>query len=162
MTFKGIYGQPRKLVTEATRRLCEAVRANAPEKPVKFVLMNTVGNRNRDLDEPIAFAQKLVVGLLRLLLPPQADNEQAAEYLRSKVGQNDKQIEWAVVRPDSLLDEAKVTPYDIYPSPIRSAIFDPGQTSRVNVGHFMADLMTEDDIWRQWQGQMPVIYNKVS
>jgi len=162
MTFKGIYGQPRKLVTEATRRLCEAVRANAPEKPVKFVLMNTVGNRNRDLDEPIAFAQKLVVGLLRLLLPPQADNEQAAEYLRSTVGQNDKQIEWAVVRPDSLLDEAKVTPYDIYPSPIRSAIFDPGQTSRVNVGHFMADLMTEDDIWRQWQGQMPVIYNKVS
>ncbi|MCB8983751.1 MAG: SDR family oxidoreductase [Ardenticatenaceae bacterium] len=162
MTFKGIYGQPRKLVTEATRRLCEAVRANRPEKPIKFVLMNTVGNRNRDLNEPISLAQKGVIGLLRLFLPPQADNEQAAEYLRSKVGQNDKQIEWAVVRPDSLLDEDEFTAYNVYPSPIRSAIFDPGQTSRINVGHFMADLITEDDIWRQWQGQMPVIYNKVS
>ena len=162
MTFKGMYGHPRKLVTEATRRLCEAVRANAPEKPVKFVLMNTAGNRNRDLDEPVPFAQKFSVGLLRLLLPPQMDNEQAADYLRSRIGQNDQIIEWAVVRPDSLINGDAVTAYDVYPSPIRSALFDPGQTSRINVGHFMADLMTEADIWRQWQGQMPVIYNKVS
>jgi len=88
------------------------------------------------------------------------DNEQAADYLRSQVGQNNKQIEWVVVRPDNLLDEDTVTPYDVYSSPIRSAIFDPGQTSRINVGHFMADLITEDGIWQQWQGQMPVIYNK--
>ena len=162
MTFKGIYGHPRKLVTDATRRLCDAIRANAPEKPAKFVLMNTTGNRNRDLDEPIPFAQKFVVGLLRLLLPPHSDNEQAADYLRSKIGQNDKLIEWAVVRPDSLIDEDEVTPYEVHSSPIRSAIFDPGQTSRINVGHFMADLITADDIWQKWQGQMPVIYNKVS
>lgn len=160
MTFKGMYGQPRKLVTDATRRLCEAIRANSPEKPIKFVLMNTAGNSNRDLDEPISFTQKSVIGLLRLLLPPHVDNEQAADYLRSQVGQNNKQIEWVVVRPDNLLDEDTVTPYDVYPSPIRSAIFDPGQTSRINVGHFMADLITEDGIWQQWQGQMPVIYNK--
>ncbi len=160
MTFKGMYGQPRKLVTDATRRLCEAIRANSPEKPIKFVLMNTAGNSNRDLDEPISFTQKSVIGLLRLLLPPHVDNEQAADYLRSQVGQNNKQIEWVVVRPDNLLDEDTVTPYDVYSSPIRSAIFDPGQTSRINVGHFMADLITEDGIWQQWQGQMPVIYNK--
>ncbi len=123
--------------------------------------MNTTGNRNRDLNEPISFAEKCVVGLLRLLLPPHVDNEQAADYLRSKVGQNDKLIEWTAVRPDNLIDEDEVTPYDVYPSPIRSAIFDAGQTSRINVGHFMADLITEDDIWQQWQGQMPVIYNKV-
>jgi len=24
----------------------------------------------------------------------------------------------------------------------------------------MADLITNDDIWNQWKGQMPVIYNK--
>ena len=162
MTFKGIYGHPRKLVTDATRRLCAAIRANRPEKPIKFVLMNTTGNRNRDLNEPISFAQQFVIGLLRLLLPPQADNEQAADYLRSKVGSNDKLIEWAAVRPDNLTDEDEVTPYEVYPSPIRSAIFDPGQTSRINVGHFMAKLITEDAIWQKWRGQMPVIYNKVS
>ncbi len=162
MTFKGMYGHPRKLVTDATRRLCEAIQANRPEKPTKFVLMNTTGNRNRDLNEPISFAEKFVVGLLRLLLPPHSDNEQAADFLRSKIGQNDKLIEWAAVRPDNLIDEDEVTPYDVYPSPIRSAIFDAGQTSRINVGYFMAELITEDDIWQKWQGQMPVIYNKVT
>lgn len=162
MTFKGMYGHPRKLVTDATRRLSEAIQANRPEKPTKFVLMNTTGNRNQDLDEPISFTEKFVVGLLRLLLPPHVDNEQAADYLRSKVGQNDKLIEWAAVRPDNLIDEDDVTPYEVYPSPIRSAIFDAGQTSRINVGHFMAELITEDDIWQKWQGQMPVIYNKVT
>lgn len=162
ITLKGMFGHPRKLVTDATRRLCDAIKENSPEKPIKFVLMNTTGNSNRDLNEPISFAQKSVVGLLRLLLPPHADNEQAADYLRSKVGQNDQLIEWAAVRPDGLIDEDEVTPYDVHPSPIRSAIFDPGQTSRINVGHFIAELITEDDIWRKWQGQMPVIYNKVS
>ena len=162
MTFKGMYGHPRKLVTDATRRLCAAIRVNAPAKPIKFVLMNTAGNSNRDLDEPISFTQKFVIGLLRPLLPPHSDNEQAADFLRSKVGQNDKLIEWAVVRPDNLIDKDEVTPYDVYPSPIRSAIFDPGQTSRINVGHFMAELITADAIWQKWQGQMPVIYNKVS
>lgn len=160
ITFKGLFGHPRKLVTDATRRLCEAIRVNRPEKPTKFVLMNTTGNRNRDLNEPISFAQKSVLGLLRLLLPPQADNEQAADYLRSKIGQNDALIEWAAVRPDGLINEDEVTDYEVHPSPIRSAVFDPGKTSRINVGHFMADLITEDDLWQKWQGQMPVIYNK--
>lgn len=159
-TLKGIYGQPRKLVTEATRRLCEAIKANTPVKRVKFVLMNTIGNRNRDLNEPISLAQKGVIGLLRLVLPPHVDNEQAADYLRSEIGQKDEMVEWTAVRPAGLIDENEATPYELYPSPIRSAIFDPGQTSRINVGHFMANLITDDVIWQSWKGQMPVIYNK--
>ena len=162
INFKGIYGRPRKLVTDATRRLCGAIKVNSPEKPIKFVLMNTTGNSNRDLDEPISVAQKGVIGLLRFLLPPHVDNEQAAEYLRSEVGQKDEMVEWTAVRPDGLIDEDEVTAYDVHPSPIRSAIFDAGQTSRINVGHFMADLITDNAIWQRWKGQMPVIYNKVS
>jgi nucleoside-diphosphate-sugar epimerase len=160
MDLKGLYGHPRKLVTDAARRLCDAIKANTPEAPIKFVLMNTAGNSNRDLNEPIPFAQKFIIGLLRLLLPPHVDNEQAADYLRSKLGPNNGLIEWAVVRPDNLIDVDHVTAYELHPSPTRSAIFDPGQTSRINVGHFMADLITNGNIWQQWQGQMPVIYNK--
>ena len=159
LTFKGIYGHPRRLVTEAVRRSCAAIKANNPTQSTKFVLMNTVGNSNRDLDEPISFAQKIVVGLLRVLLPPHVDNEQAADFLRTEIGQDDKLVEWVVVRPDSLLDDESVTTYELHPSPIRSAIFDPGQTSRINVGHFMADLITDDDLWQEWRGQMPAIYN---
>ena len=160
LTLKGVYGQPRRLVTDATRRLCTAIKANQPTTRTKFVLMNTTGNRNRDLDEPISLAQHLVIGLLRLLLPPHVDNEQAADYLRTQIGQQDGQIAWSAVRPDGLIDADAVTPYAIYPSPTRSAIFDAGQVSRINVAHFMAELITNDDCWQQWRGQMPVIYSK--
>ena len=71
-------------------------------------------------------------------------------------------IEWTAVRPDSLIDEDNVTEYEVHPSQIRSAIFDAGRTSRINVGHFMADLITDDNIWNKWKGQMPVIYNMAS
>ncbi|MEE9355726.1 MAG: NAD(P)-binding oxidoreductase [Methylococcaceae bacterium] len=160
MNFKGLYGQPRRLVTDATRRLCRAIKANNPDKPVKFVLMNTTGNRNLDLSEQISFAQHCVIWLLRLLLPPHVDNEKAADYLRTEVGQNDRVIEWVAVRPDGLVDKSEISEYEIHPSPTRSAIFDAGTTSRINVGHFMADLITNHDTWITWKGQMPVIYNR--
>lgn len=160
LNWKGIYGQPRRLVTEAAQRLCKAINSNHPEKPVKYVLMNTSGNRNRDLDEPISMGEKIVIGLLRLLLPPHVDNEKAAEFLRTDIGPNDPVIEWVAVRPDNLIDEDEVSNYEIHPSPIRSAIFSPGKTSRINVGDFMARLIIDDDLWNKWKGQMPLIYNK--
>lgn len=162
MNWKGIYGEPRKLVTDAARRLCKAIEANNPERPVKYVLMNTTGNSNRDLSEPISFSQKCVIGLLRLLLPPHVDNEKAADYLRTQVGQNKRFIEWVAVRPDGLVDQNEVTDYEIHPSPTRSAIFNAGKISRINVGHFMASLISETSLWNKWKGQMPVIYTKSS
>ncbi|MEE9411567.1 MAG: NAD(P)-binding oxidoreductase [Methylococcales bacterium] len=160
MNFNGFYGQPRRLVTDATRRLCRAIKANNPDKPVKFVLMNTTGNRNQDLSEQISFVQHCVIWLLRLLLPPHVDNEKAADYLRIEVGQNDRAIEWVAVRPDGLINNSEVSKYEIHRSPTRSAIFDAGTTSRINVGHFMADLITNHETWIKWKGQMPVIYNR--
>ena len=53
MAFKGMYGHPRRLVMDATRRLCSAIRSNRPETAVKLVLMNTAGISNRDLEEPV-------------------------------------------------------------------------------------------------------------
>jgi len=160
LTFKGIYGKPRRLVTDATKRLCSAIGSNNKNNPTKFVLMNTTGNRNRDLKEAISFAQKCVIGLLRLLLPPHVDNEKAADYLRTQIGQNSTSIEWVAVRPDGLINEDEVTDYEIYPSPIRSAIFNAGKVSRINVGHFIARLVSDNALWNQWKGQMPVIYSK--
>jgi len=162
LSFKGIFGSPRRLVTDATRRLCNAAKANNPKDPIKFVLMNTTGNSNRDLNEQISFGQKCVIWFLRVLLPPHVDNEKAADYLRIDIGQNDETIEWAAVRPDSLNDDKEVTEYELYQSPIRSAIFDAGLTSRINVGHFMSELITDDETWEMWKGKMPVIYNKSS
>lgn len=162
LTFKGLFGQPRRLVTDATRRLCQAIivsEANQISEPIKFVLMNTAGNSNRNLSEPISMAQKGVIGLLRALLPPHVDNEQAADYLRTEIGQKHERIEWVVVRPDGLVNEEQVSEYTLHPSPTRSAIFNAGTTSRINVAHFMATLISDEQLWREWVGNMPVIYN---
>ncbi len=94
---------------QMTRKLCEAIKANKLEQGVRFILMNTTGNSNRDLNEPISFVQKCVIALLRLLLPPHVDNEKAADYLRTKIGQNNECIEWTAVRPDGLTNKNEVT-----------------------------------------------------
>lgn len=159
LTFKGIYGQPRKLVADSVRRLCQAVKANHSGSKTKFVLMNTVANSNKDLNEQVETGQKIMIGILRVILPPQVDNEAAAEYLRSTIGQADERIEWVAVRPSGLIDAESTSEIEVYPSPTRS-VLDDGQISRINVGHFMADLIADNELWNQWKGQMPVIYNK--
>lgn len=159
LTFKGIYGQPRRLVSHAVERLCEAIKTTNPEKPIKFVLMNTTGNQNSQAGETVSMAQKIVVGLIRHLIPPHADNELAAAYLQAHYVCNQKQIEWVVVRPDTLVNDVSVTEYDLHPAPTRSAIFDAGITSRINVANFMSQLVLNNKVWQQWKHQMPVIYN---
>jgi len=161
ITFKGIFGKPRNLVADAIKLICMAIQNNSPEKPIKFVLMNTTANRNRDLNEPISIGEKLLMGLIRLLVPPQSDNEKAADILRVDIGQNNRLIDWVVVRPDALINEDIVTEFEIYASPTRSAMFNPGKTSRINVGNFMARLIVENNFWNKWKGQMPVMYNKM-
>ena len=159
MTWKGVFGPPYRLVTDATRRLAEALKAGAHERPARFVLMNTAGNGNRDLHEPVTLRHRAVISMIRLVIPPHADNEHAADFLRIGIGQNDQQLEWCVVRPDTLTNEPESKGYRVFTSPIRSAIFDPGQASRSNVARFMTDLILDDRIWMRWRGQMPVIYD---
>lgn len=159
LTLRGLFGHPRRLVADTLRRVCEAIRANNPPRPVKCLLMNTTGNRNRDLDEPVSLAQNAVVAMLRLFLPPHADNEAAADYLRRTIGQRDPGIEWVAVRPDGLVNETTVSDYELHASPQRSAIFDAGTTSRINVADLMARLIAEPALWATWRGRMPVIYN---
>lgn len=160
LSFKGIFGAPRFLVTEAVRRICLAIKNNQPAQPVRFVLMNTAGNSNQDIPEKTSFPHRCVIGLIRLLLPPHRDNEQAADYLRKQISPMDRFVQWTVVRPDTLINENEVSLYDVYPSPSRSAIFNPGKTSRINVAHFMTELVLNDETWKTWKGQMPVIYNQ--
>ncbi len=160
LNFKGIYGKPRRLVKDSVRRLCNAVKTNQPEKKVKVVLMNTTGVRNPDLDKENSIGEKIIFTILRGILPPHVDNEKAAEYLRNDLGQSDSIIEWVAVRPDGLINFEEVTDYTVHQSLQVSPLFDSWKTSRINVAHFMAELITNDETWNKWKGQTPVIYNK--
>lgn len=159
LSLRGMFGPPRRLVTDSVARVCSALAQSRPERPVRVVLMCSAGVRNADLDERVSLAQRLVLLLLRFLLPPHADNEQAAEYLRSTVGRDDPTVEWSVVRPDTLQEGDEVSEYAVHASPTRSALFNAGETRRVNVAHFMARLATDDAAWDEWRYRMPVIYN---
>ncbi len=160
LTFKGMFGHPKRLVTDAIKKVVKTIGYLNTNNKIKIVLMNTTGNSNRDIPEKPPYSQRFVISLLRLLLPPHVDNEKAADFLRLQVGQNDNNIEWAAVRPDSLIDEDQVSQYDIHASPIRNAIFDAGSTSRINVADFMSDLAVNSKLWNKWKGKMPVIYNQ--
>ena len=93
------------MVTNAVELLCKAVEKNSPEKAVKFVLMSSVAFRYKDLGERVSIGQKITMSIIRLLALPHCDNERAADYLRFTIGQKNAKIQWAAVRPDSLINE---------------------------------------------------------
>merc|ERR1712043_126878 len=128
-TFAGIFGHPRRLVTEATQRLTTAAAASkAPDggQP-KFILMGSNGVANPNgMDEIRPRSERTIIFLLRYLIPPHADNEGAAAYLHN-------------LREKQKKDGSEVT--------------------RANVAHFMVDLVTKDETWKKWEYQMPVLMN---
>lgn len=157
---KVIWGHPRRLVTDSVKLINLVITSQVLEKPIRFILMNTSGYVNKEANEVVPFGQKVVLSLLRVFLPPHADNEDAANYLSLVVGQNNPTLEWVVVRPDDLVNEDAVTPYELHNSPTRSAIFNAAKVSRINVANFMMGLVLDLNLWSQWKGKMPVIYKK--
>jgi len=157
MDFKGIFGEPKKLCTDATRNLCNSLEKHSLPKPTKFILMNTVGVQNPDLEEKRNWFERGLLTLLHHTLPPHRDNETAAEYLHKTVGKENKSIEWCCVRPDSLIN-AEVSPYDITESPT-TGIINGRPTARSNVAHFMTELIENAELWSTWKFRMPVIMN---
>lgn len=161
ITVKGIYGKPRMLVTESVRNICEALNTSNKSK-IKLILMNTTGNRNRKIRENYSIMDRGVIFLLRFLLPPQKDNEDAAAYLADNFNESNSKIEWVAVRPDGLVNEETESEYEVFESPVRSPVFNAGKTSRINVSHFMKELLTNEKLWKKWKYKMPVVYNKIN
>ena len=157
ISFKGIFGPPRKLVSNTVAKIIEALQSLNLSS--KFILMSTTAYTNRNIGEVNTFGEKIIFSLLKVVLPPHKDNMLAADHLVYKLGQNTS-INWVAVRPDSLFDEENVSKYEIHNNKIRSAIFNPGKTSRINVSHFMVELVSNDKMWREWKHKTPVIYNK--
>jgi nucleoside-diphosphate-sugar epimerase len=157
ISLKGILGPPHKLVSNSVRKLIEAIHSLKLNQ--KFILMSTTAYTNKKIGEKNSFGEKIIFSLLSVLLPPHKDNVLAVDHLVYKWGSN-TDIEWVAVRPDSLIDEEEESEYELYNHRIRSPIFNPGKTSRINVSHFIAELVTNDILWQEWKHKTPVIYNK--
>jgi hypothetical protein len=161
ISLKGVFGPPRDLVTRATTRLCRAVEALQPEVPVKFILMGSVSvNRPGGLDTRRGSFGRVLLWILRLVLPPAKDNQRAADFLIEKIGPDNAFVQWAVVRPDSLL-EGEVSQYSLHEGLVNS-LLAPGSTNMANVAHFMCDLVMNEKAWTDWKNKLPVIVNASS
>ncbi|WP_062051790.1 NAD(P)-dependent oxidoreductase [Bacillus sp. JCM 19034] len=154
-TFKGMFGQPRDLVFQAIKRISETIE----NKKVKLILMSTTGYTNPLIGETHSVGETIIHSILKIFLPPHRDNIKAANYLINEIGTKDEMIEWVIVRPDTLVNHEEKSSYEVYESPIRSPLFNAGKTSRMNVSHFMIDLVTVDQTWTNWLFKTPVVYN---
>ena len=158
LSFKGIFGDPKRLCTDASKNLCQAIKSSKPNSPIKFILMSSVGVKNREIIEKRSLFENVVLTLLRWFIPPHKDNEMALDYLISSIGNSNKYIEWCAVRPDSLIDN-KISKFEIIESPI-TGIFDGRPTSRENVANFMTQLIEDNTLWSAWKFKTPVIMNE--
>jgi len=158
LSARGIWGTPRDLVTRATARLCRGIEALRPAAPVKLVLMSSVSViRPGLLDTRRGRLERTVTWLIRGLLPPAMDNQRAADFLQVEIGTSHPFVQWAVVRPDSLLG-GEVTRYALHEGLV-SSLVAPGSTNMANVAHFMCELVTAPETWEAWKGRLPVIVN---
>ncbi len=158
ISLRGVFGSPRDLVTQAVGDLCRATEQLGAAAPLRFILMSSVSvNRPDRGDTRRSSAERAYLWALRGMIPPARDNQRAADHLRRHAGQASQTMEWAIVRPDSLL-AGDVSDYSVSEGLVNS-IFRSGQTTMSNVAHFMCELATDAATWQRWKGSMPVIVN---
>ena len=150
LNVRGIWRDP-ALCTQATKMVCAA--AESVKRPVKFVLHSSAGCDNPDGGDPKrGLGERLVISLLRFLIPPHPDNEGAANFLGTRAP---GLVEWCVVRPDDLI-HGEVSEYRLSET-LLNGLFDAKTTTRRNVADFMCRLVTDEQCWREWRGKMPMI-----
>ena len=158
ISFKGIFGQPHDLVTRATMQLCRGIEALQPAKPVKLILMSSVSvNHPGGFDTRHWILEKAVVWIIRILVPPAEDNQQAANFLYGNIGMTSPFVQWVAVRPDTLL-EGDISEYTLHEGLV-SSLFASDSSNMANVAHFMGELLTTPKAWEDWKGKLPVIIN---
>ncbi len=158
--LRGIYGAPRDLVTQATTRLCRGIESIGEARPVRFILMSSVSvNRPQRLDVNRGTLERAILATIRALVPPATDNQRAADFLIREIGLGNPHVQWAAVRPDTLR-EGEVSEYALHEGLV-SPLFKPDDTNMANAAHFMCELATDQGVWDEWRGTLPVVVNVV-
>ncbi len=161
ISFAGVFGPPRDLVTQATTRMCKGIESLRPTKPVKYILMSSVSvNHPEGENMRRGMLEKAVLWLLRAIVPPARDNQRAADFLFNNVGTANQFTQWVAVRPDTLM-EGDGSQYRLHEDLV-SSLFAPNNTNMANVAHFMCELVTNPRAWGDWKGKLPVIINASS
>ena len=155
LTFKGIYGAPRMLCTDSVLQICRTAEQLKPKTPIRLIVMNTEGvDRLDGADPQRKVGERLLLGLLWLLLPPMTDNVRVMQALHTEARAN-PHVEFCGVRPSDMID-GEPSAYTVHAT-LQNGIFNAGKSTRANVGAFMAELATETSTWKQWKNAFPHI-----
>ena len=156
ISVRGILGPPHQLVTRAVRLVRAAVATMQPATPVRLILMSSVSvNQPGHADVRRGGGERAYMWGMRALVPPARDNQRAADLLVREVGPADANLEWVIVRPDTLTEGA-VAEYRVHDAPVAS-LFKPDHSRMSGVAHFMCELATDDATWQRWRSRMPVV-----
>lgn len=149
MTFKGVYGQPRRLCADTVQRVVGLAKGRS--KPLKLVVVSTEGvDQPGGKDPKRGCTERALLKFLECgILPPHNDNVEVIDEL-AKVGPD---VNFCAVRPADMLDGEQCT-YECHPV-LQSGAFAGAKTTRANVGAFMADLVTEHAVWEKWKNSFP-------
>ena len=161
MSFSGMFGHPRRLCTDTVRRVCEAARAGKFAQPVKLIVVNTEGVDRPDGGDSGLHRgcfERCLLGCLTCILPPHADNVATLRYLHQNALVN-PHVSFCAVRPSDLTNVEPSSAYTVHDT-LQNGIIAPGSTSRANVARFMADLVTDDSVWAQWENSFPHILDE--
>ncbi|CAB9521108.1 expressed unknown protein [Seminavis robusta] len=165
LDFKGLWGHPRKLVTQATKRLTAAIAeasssstTSGNNQKTKFILMGSDGVANPNgQDDKRTSLERTIIVLLRLLIPPHPDNEKAAAHVHS-LGTNHNNLEWAVVRPTDLIDGEPTGYFQLFDKP-QGGLFGAGVATRSHVAQCMVQFILDQEKWEKYKGTMPVLHD---
>lgn len=152
LNFSGLWGRKgRRLVTDVVKRVTKM----AADSQAKFILMGSDGVANPNgQDDKRTTGESIMLMILRFLVPPVADNEEAAAYLHS-LGDNSG-LEWSVVRPTDLIDGPPNGKYELFDKP-QWGLFGAAVATRSHVAQCMTTMILEDATWEQYKFKMPVL-----
>lgn len=139
-------------------------------KPIKYIVISSPASGGAhgvlsDGDPPRSCGERTMLSLLEKLVPPHRDNVMNAQFLETQMPGRESMnsyMEICVLRPDDLVNisdvknKGTVGEYTVHED-LQYGLFNAGVTSRENVGRFMADLLTDVQLWEQWKGKFPQV-----
>ena len=184
LTLKGMFGRPRQLCVETVRQVCDAVArqkgarkdiasseeeqkkedenttTNTNNEPLRLIVVSTEGVSRFDGADPKRGAlERALLKALYFLLPPMKDNVEVVRFLHELKETNEtstpshRVVEFCAVRPSDMRD-GEESPHEAH-AELQNGLFDAGNTTRANVGAFIADLVTKPETWARWRNAFP-------
>jgi nucleoside-diphosphate-sugar epimerase len=154
MTFKGMYGKPRRFVSDTVKRFANTLASTPGATKRKFIVMTSDGVPHPS-DDPYRYWVRLTMGCIRRCVPPHADNEAVGDYFLNLIGAGN--MEWIMIRPTNLVN-GPVTKYNLYDKPV-GLLFGKQVVSRSNVAKFIVDLISDETLFTKYKFRMPVVHS---